>query len=118
MDENDLRTDYWVDNRSNKQYPLWLVFKQIGHELGVMDDEPYVRQSRRHVSQLLKTMEQTSEFIRMAGILGITEDELRAMIWYLIWLVERQEIPIEWSEWNRRIDAAWQSGVLKPTTTR
>lgn len=117
MDENDVRTDYWIDNRSNRVFPLWLIFKQVGHEMGVMDNLPYLRQSRRGVSDVLKTLEQRPEFIRLATVLGIGEDELRALIWYVSWLVENQPMPDEWAQWNRRVDSAWASGVLKPTTT-
>lgn len=113
MDENELRLDYWIDTRSHPQFPLWVVFREIGHDAGLHDGLPYLRRSREDVASVLKRLEALPEFAGMASALGIHPQELRAAIWYLIWRVENTEAPPEWSEWNGRLDTAWAEGILK-----
>lgn len=115
MDEESLRTDYWVDNRSDKEFPLWVIFRMIGQETGIVDGMPYVRPSRESLPALLKRLEEAPETDRLCEALGLARQEVSAAFWYLIWLVERMGAPPNphWTEWNRRVDEAWDVGILK-----
>lgn len=114
MDETELRTDYWIDNRSNPEFPLWVIFRLVGQQSDLFDGHPYTRLSQKSIPDILKQLENSPLVPRLAESLGILEDETRATIWYLIWLSENHPISEFWNEWNRRIDQAWQSGELKP----
>lgn len=114
MEENELRTDYWVDNRSNRQFPLWVIFKQIGHDPDMCDGLPYVRQSRRDLPSLIKSLENHPLVPRLAEDLGIRVDELRAALWYVTWTLETRPAPESWHLWNQKVDDAWAHGILQP----
>ncbi|MDA8193042.1 MAG: hypothetical protein M0Z53_03460 [Thermaerobacter sp.] len=114
VDESELRTDYWVDNRSNRQFPLWVVFRQIGQEPGQFAGSPYLRQSRIEVPALLQALEAHPAVPELARDLGIRAEEFRAMLWFLGWLSAHHPMPETWESWNRRVDEAWQNGTLQP----
>lgn len=112
MDENELRLDYWIDTRSDKTFPLWIIFKQIGQAQGKFDNLAYLRQSGLDIVSVLKTLEQHPRIGDMARDLEIGEQELRAMLWFLVWLVEKNAPPASWESWNERIDEAWRNKTL------
>lgn len=112
MTEDDLRSDYWVDNRSDRAFPLWLVFRQLGQEAGVQDGLPYIRPDGPDVVAVLKQLEAVVDLPEVLEKLGLTAQAAHALMWYLVWLVERSSPNPDWTEWNRRVDAAWQSGIL------
>lgn len=115
MDEESLRTDYWVDNRSDKEFPLWVIFRMIGQEKGMADGLPYVRSTQESLPALLKRLEAAEETDRLSEVLGLRRQELSAALWYLTWAVERAKAPDNphWEEWNRRVDRAWHDGILR-----
>jgi uncharacterized protein (DUF433 family) len=113
MDETALRTAYWEDNRSRRDFPLWVVFRRIGHEAGRADGHPYLRPSGTGVAEILKGLEALPTIPTLARELACTEEELRATLWYLTWLVERLPAPDSWAEWNRRVDQAWEAGWFR-----
>ena len=114
MTEDELRTDYWVDNRSDRTFPLWVIFRQIGREAGKADGLPYTRQTGVDLPTMLKRLEQVEQIPALAALVGVRTEELRAALWYLTWAVESSPVPEAWAEWNRRLDTAWETGVLKP----
>jgi hypothetical protein len=113
MDEESLRLDYWIDTRSNPQFPLWVIFREIGHSPVECDQEPYARRSRRPVAELLKKIEELIPFDSIAEKVHVSERELRATLWYAIWVVGQQKPQGAWETWNTQIDQAWEEGVFK-----
>jgi hypothetical protein len=114
VSEDDLRTDYWVDTRSDPRFPLWVIFKQIGREPGRADGLPYTRQSGLDLATLLKRLEAFDSLPAVAQTVGVRTEELRAALWYLIWAVETSRPPDDWTAWNQRLDEAWRQGLLRP----
>ncbi len=112
LDEASLRLEYWVETRSHPQFPLWVIFKEIGHSPTQCDQLPYGRRSRRTVPELFKELEQQASLATIAKDIGVPEQEMRAAIWYAIWVMEHQEPQDIWQAWNDRIDAAWRHGLL------
>ncbi len=106
MTEDQLRTEYWEDNRTNPLFPIWLVFRAIGHEDGQCDGVPYTRKSRREVPSILKTLETSPLVSQLAKELGIEESELRATLWYAAWELEHIKPRAAWQAWNQRVDQA------------
>lgn len=112
MDEATLRTEYWVDNRSRRDFPLWVIFRQIGQQAGLHEGHPYLRRSGMPLADLVKRLEAHPAVPQIASDLGCEEQELRATLWYLTWLLESLPTPEAWDQWNRRLDEAWREGVL------
>ncbi|AUW93608.1 MAG: hypothetical protein OWR62_01550 [Sulfobacillus thermotolerans] len=108
MDENELRLDYWVATRTNPKFPLWVIFKEIGHRDG--QGEAYGRRSLRPVREMLRDLEDSEWIPKAAEGLAVPEQELRAALWYAIWLLDQKEPPSEWKEWNDKVDEAWRKG--------
>lgn len=118
MDEEKLRLEYWEDNRTNRDFPLWVIFKFIGHASGRSDDLPYLRHSGRDVPAVLKALEVHPAIDALAADLGIAPDELRATLWYSTWLAEHRPPPSNWDAWNDRVDEAWRTHALGITEQR
>jgi uncharacterized protein (DUF433 family) len=112
MAEDEMRSEYWVDTRNDPRFPYWVVFRLIGHDPEVFGGAPYLRRSGRDLPGLLKEMELQEEVPALAAKLGVSADELRAALWYLVWVMEASSAPAPWAEWNRRVDAAWRQGLL------
>lgn len=106
MTEDQLRTEYWEDNRSNPLFPLWIVFKEIGHESSQFDGMPYTRKSRRDVPSVLKDLELSPLVPQLAEQLGVETSELRATLWYAAWELEHLKPRAAWEAWNQRVDQA------------
>jgi hypothetical protein len=113
MDENELRLDYWVDTRSHPEFPLWVIFKEIGHERDKAEGHPYGRRSNMGVGEMLKQLELAEGLGNIAHTMGIPEQELRAGLWYASWMVEKQSPPADWEGWNSKVDEAWRQGQLR-----
>jgi hypothetical protein len=113
MDEEQLRLEYWEDNRTNREFPLWVIFKFIGHASGQSDDVPYLRHADQDLPTVLKALETHPSIAALASDLGIAPDELRAALWYCTWVVEHGKPPASWAEWNERVDTAWRSHTLR-----
>ncbi len=112
MDENELRLEYWVDTRSHPGFPLWVIFKEIGHARESAGGHPYGRRSHLDVSEILKQLELHEHMADIAKTMEIPEQELRAALWYASWVIESQSPPPDGEEWNSRIDEAWRQGQL------
>lgn len=112
MDEEQLRLEYWEDTRTSPDFPLWVIFKFIGHTSGQWDNAPYLRHSSRDLPAVLKALEAHPAIDALATDLDIAPDELRAVLWYCTWLVEHRTPPSVWSEWNERVDDAWHTKAL------
>jgi len=112
MTEDELRSEYWVDNRHHPDFPLWVIFKQVGADPSRHGGLAYVRQSDCDVATVLKRLELLDDLPAWAQKIGVTTDELRACLWYVIWKVETATPPATWQEWNRRVDEAWANHVL------
>lgn len=112
MDEEHLRLEYWEDNRTNREFPLWLIFKFVGHADAEWDGVPYLRHAGRDLPSVLKALETHPTIDRLAADLEIAPDELRAALWYCIWLVEHRKPPAASEEWNQRVDEAWRTRIL------
>jgi hypothetical protein len=113
VDEEQLRQEYWEETRSDPAFPLWVIFRQVGHEAGVLDNQPYLRESHREVPEVLKAVEQHPLFEAIAHDLSLAPDAARAALWYAVWQIEHLPPPDRWQSWNRRVDAAWAEQVLK-----
>ena len=113
MDEEQLRLEYWEDTRTNPDFPLWVIFKFIGHASGQWDSVPYLRHAGQDLPAVLKALETHPSIDALAMDLGIGPEELRAALWYCTWLVEHRAPPSNWREWNERVDEAWSTNVLK-----
>ena len=115
MDEETMRTDYWVDNRSDRQFPLWVIFRLVGRDQNVLDGLPYTRLTKTDVVTLLKKIEQHVLLEDLAHSLDVHPQELTAALWYVIWLVEQTPASKDphWVQWNKRVDQAWEAGWLK-----
>jgi len=114
MDEESLRTDYWVDTRNHPDFPYWVIFKHIGHDSQRADGAPYLRATGEAVPEVLKRLELHPGLPTWAHELSIPPDALRAAFWYAIWLLERMPVPSSWHDWNHTLDEAWQKGVFNP----
>lgn len=115
MDEETIRTDYWVDNRSDRRFPLWVIFRLVGHDRDTLDGLPYTRLTKTDVVTVFKKLEQHILLADLARSLDIHPQELTAALWYVIWLVAQtpaSEDP-HWVQWNKRVDQAWEAGWLK-----
>jgi uncharacterized protein (DUF433 family) len=112
MDEEQLRLEYWEDTRSHPEFPIWLIFRLIGHTSDACNGTPYLRPSRQDVADVLKRLEEHPAIAQLAVDVGIAPAELRASLWYCIWLVEHQAPPAVWRKWNQRVDEAWATQVL------
>ncbi|WP_053959130.1 hypothetical protein [Sulfobacillus thermosulfidooxidans] len=112
MDEASLRLDYWVDTRSDPKFPLWVIFKEIGHSQTKCDHLPYARRSLRSIPELLKQLEHLAPLKAIAKDLNVPEQEVRAALWYAAWILEHVPPEKSWQEWNNRVDQAWQDGIL------
>lgn len=117
MNESELRTEYWVDTRSHPEFPLWVIFKRIGHQQGVVNGVPYLRESKKEIPDVLKALERHQELPLWAKDLGMSEAELRSVLWYVTWLSESKAPPPEWEDWNRRVDEAWTRNLLAESGT-
>lgn len=111
MDEEQLRTEYWEETRTHRDFPVWVVFREIGH---APRRSPYLRRTEEPLPDILKRMEASELIPALASRLGLHTQELRAVLWYLTWVSERLEAPASWEAWNRRVDQAWQHHWLKP----
>ncbi len=118
MDEQQLRLDYWEDNRTRPEFPLWVIFKFIGHALDTAEGVPYLRHAQRELPAVLKDLEAHPAIDRLAEELRLSPQELRASLWYCVWLLEHQAPPDAWRDWNRRVDEAWSQHVLGITNQR
>ncbi|MCL4493769.1 MAG: hypothetical protein M1294_03040 [Firmicutes bacterium] len=112
MDEESLRLDYWIDTRSDPQFPLWVIFKEIGHSPTECDQQPYARRSRQSVAELLKRVEELAPLASIAQEIKVSEKEVRAALWYAVWAVEHKKPPATWQSWNDRVDQAWGEGLF------
>lgn len=112
MNEEQLRLEYWEDTRSDPAYPLWVIFRLIGHEAGIHDDQPYLRATQTNAADVLKSVETHALMKSVAEDIGVSLDELRATLWYAIWKIEHTPPPEDDQQWNRRVDTAWRSGTL------
>ncbi|NMP21916.1 hypothetical protein [Sulfobacillus harzensis] len=113
MDEEQLRLEYWEDTRSDPAYPLWVIFRLIGHQRGLHDDQPYLRHAQTSVADVLKAIETHPSLPTIAKDLAISVDELRASLWYAVWKVEHTPPPPDQDRWNPRVDEAWRSEILQ-----
>lgn len=118
MDEEKLRLAYWEDNRTNRDFPLWVIFKWIGHVSGRSDDLPYLRHSEQDLPTVLKALEVHPAIDALAFDLGIAPEELRATLWYCTWLVEHRPPPSGWESWNSLVDDAWRTKTLQVAEQR
>ncbi len=112
MNEEQLRLEYWEDTRSDPTYPLWVIFRLIGHESGHHDDQPYLRTSGKPAAEVLKAVETHPFMQSLADDIGVPIDELQATLWYAIWRIEHTPPPKDDQQWNRRVDEAWRSGIF------
>lgn len=112
MNEDQLRLEYWEDTRSDPAYPLWVIFRLIGHETGVHDGQPYLRATQKDAADVLKSVETHPLLTSVAEDIGVPIDELRATLWYAIWRIEHTPPPEDTQQWNRRVDEAWRSGIF------
>ncbi len=112
MAESELRLDYWIGTRTHPRFPLWVIFKEIGHSSEQADGHPYGRRSSRPVSELLNTLERSPDISAAAKSMAVPEQELRAALWYAAWVLDGLTPPAEWKEWNDKVDEAWRSGTL------
>lgn len=112
MDEEQLRLEYWEDTRSHPAYPLWVIFRHVGHESGVHDDLPYLRHTQRDLPEILKALEAHPMLETVAQDIQLHIEELRATLWYAIWKIEHLNPPSASQEWNHRVDVAWRDGTL------
>lgn len=104
VNEDQLRTEYWEDNRTHPLFPLWIVFREIGHAKELCEGKPYVRQTGRDVPSILKEMETSPLIPQLAASLGIEETGLRALLWYTAWELEHLKPREAWNRWNHRVD--------------
>ncbi len=107
--EDELRTAYWEDCRSDPRFPLWVIFRRVGQAPSVQEGLPYVRPDGPDLPSVLKRLEQWPRLPEMAQELGLSPEDCRAILWYLIWRVERGAADPEWEQWNARIDQAWRT---------
>ncbi|PSR21218.1 MAG: hypothetical protein C7B45_11795 [Sulfobacillus acidophilus] len=112
MDEEELRLEYWEDTRSHPEFPVWVIFRLIGHSPDQCDGVPYLRASHQDVATVLKHLEEHPVIDKLATDTGIAPAELRACLWYCIWLVEHRLPPQAWQQWNQRVDEAWAIKAL------
>ena len=118
MDEEQLRIEYWEDNRTNRDFPLWVIFKFIGHASGHSDNLPYLRHSGQDLPTVVKALEGHPSIDALASDLKLAPEELRAVLWYCTWLLEHRPPPSAWEEWNNRVDEAWKTDTLRITEQR
>lgn len=118
MDEEQLRLEYWEDNRTNRDFPLWVIFKYIGHAAKEWDGVPYLRHAQRDVPSILKSLETHPSLAALAADLSVAPEELRAALWYCTWVVEHLYAKPEGEEWNARVDDAWRNQILRITEQR
>lgn len=118
MDEEQLRLEYWEDNRSNPEFPLWVIFRCIGHQADHFDNLPYLRHSQQDLASLFKQMESSPHFESLSKDLKVPVEEMRAALWYVIWRIEHFSAPSAWAEWNRRVDEAWAIKTLSLSSER
>ncbi len=110
--EDELRTAYWEDCRSDPRFPLWVIFRRVGQASAVQDGLPYVRPGGPDLPSVLKRLEQWPRLSELAQDLGLSPDDCRAVLWYLIWRLEHGGADPEWEDWQRwnaRIDEAWRN---------
>ncbi len=112
MDEESLRLEYWIDTRSDPRFPVWVIFKEIGHSQTECEQQPYSRRTRQPVTELLKKIEEWAPLASLAQTIQVSEKELRAALWYAIWTVEQKQPEGAWQTWNDRVDQVWRDGVF------
>lgn len=112
MDEEQLRLEYWEDTRSDPAYPLWVIFRLIGHQSDSFDSLPYLRHSQRALPEILKALETHPQIETIAQDIHVSADELHACLWYAIWKIEHLTPPLDSQAWDHRVDQAWRDGIL------
>lgn len=118
MDEEQLRLEYWEDTRSDPAYPLWVIFRLIGHQTGHHENLPYLRQGQKDLPEILKMLETHPLLETIAQDIHVSSDELRATLWYAIWKIEHLTPPLDSQSWNHRVDQAWRDGILSVNNKR
>ncbi len=112
--EDELRTAYWEDGRSDPRFPLWVIFRRVGQAPSAQGGLPYVRPDGPDLPSVLKRLEQWPRLPELAQDLGLSTDDCRAVLWYATWKVEHSAVEPALVDWNARVDAAWRSEERGP----